>query len=427
MDDQSLFLSAKQKVSGFLTPGGAKNSALFLICAALFCNEQVVIQNIPDISDIEVLAKLLISMEVGCKYERKNKTILIYNQNNIKNQIDENLIKKMRASIFLILPLIKRFKSIHFPYPGGDSIGNRSLDELFRVMTCMGVKCSFDKDYIHLSRENFFNPPQLINLKCVSHSVTLALLMFLSSFSCDETIIHNIYTGPELNNMIEMLNEAGALIRQEKNKIIITSSGNLSGVHIDVITDRVELASYILAAIATNGNIIVRKDDFNLLEAYVKNVIYNMVSITEYNEDKIIIKSTHNIKPFDIIADNSGAFHSDLQNLLIPIANKAHGKSTITDRLFNNRFRQVEDYRSAGLEVSIENHGHTCQIIPHPLVAKDQHFIARDIRGGFSLLILAMILPSGTRTRISNSTVIHRGYEHIVEKFAQLGVVIDEK
>lgn len=289
----------------------------------------------------------------------------------------------------------------------------------------MGVKKEIDDKFIYLSRTSDLIP-QDIQFTHISHSVTLATVMLLASLDMNKGIeVRNIYQGIELDNLIELLEAGGATIERNSSRITIQGVNSLKQASIETVPDRVELGSYILGGIATRGTVFTRKRYFEFLDSSFVDTISSIGCEVIEKNDYIFFKIGNPFQHFGVIADNKGGFHSDLQNLLIPIASLCNDKSIITDCVFDNRFRQYDDYVKAGVLCEISEN--SMKIYPSKLNKGDQYFFANDIRGGFSLIILGLILSTTSNICIDNSQVIIRGYERIVEKFRDLGVEIREE
>ncbi|EQK41155.1 EPSP synthase family protein [[Clostridium] bifermentans ATCC 19299] len=407
------------KINGKFQSGGSKNSVLFLICASLLFDDEVVIFNVPNIYDVDILLSLIKKMNVDIEYTKEKKEIKIYNQKNIINYLDVELAQKLRGSIALLCPLIYRFKSIKIPFPGGDKIGNRSIDELLRALNLMGATTEIHDDCYIIKRHDklkAFN----INLKCKSHTVTMCLIM-LASIIDDNCIVKNYSLEPEIKDLIKMMINAGVSIKtRDKTSISICNNGKLKSTYIETMPDRTEIASYVIAALATGGQIHLTKKDFLALDPTFIEIIKDIGANIQVNFENIIISGKDEYNCFFLSTGPYPEFHSDLQSIFIPLSNKCKGICSLTETMFENRFNQNEDFEKLGYNLKLNNNK-LC-IYPSLKTNKNTHVYCKDIRGGFALIVAALQLSKDTTTDLNNVEVIERGYENLLYKFKLLGV-----
>lgn len=418
-----LVVNGGQRVSGSFFSSGAKNSALFLIVAALFFDDVVEINNIPRIRDIDVIVNMIKNMNVNIDYDKDNKKIKIYNQSNMTNHIDFELAKQVRVSVVLMCPLIYRFNEVFVPFPGGDKIGERSLDELFRAFDMMGVRCTINPEGYFLKKEKKFSNFD-IDLKCKSHTVTMCLIM-LASVIQGNCNINNYSTEKEIFNLIDMFRYSGVSIDINENNLNISGNEFLKTTVVSVIPDRIEIASYILAALITSGKISINKNDFKALDNSFLNVLKNLdISIVEEDDNvKIIAKNEYNSQ--NLITGPSPGLSTDLQNMFVVFFNKCITESKIKETVFEDRFKQFEDFINMGMEIIVNR---DVAIVKRVRVLNDEcKLFAKDIRGGFSLILLALQLSYGQKAYIYNIDIIERGYEDFIGKFKKLGITIEEE
>lgn len=418
--NKCIVINGGSKINGRFTSGGAKNSALFLICAALLSDKDVIIENIPDISDIDNLLNIIKLMKVDYNYNKNEKYLEIYNQHEIINNIDKIYSSKLRASIVLLCPLIKRFNFTRIPLPGGDEIGVRSLDELFRALKIMGVETELFSDYILFRRDGPLKTFD-INLKCKSHTVTMCLIM-LGSIIEGKSTISNYSHEPEIKDLIFMMKKGGVNIIVNESNIEIEGVSSLNSIRIRTMADRTEIASYVIAMLVTNGQITLNIDDYNSLDKTFLNIIRNLGAKININNEEVNILGSKIYKKFKLETGPFPNFHSDLQSMFIPLANKCNGECLITEKMFENRYNQNYDFEKLGMNLKLIDN--TLHILPTDHLETDKKLYCRDIRGGFALIVAALQLPKGYKSYIYNTEIIERGYEHYIDKFRDLGVAI---
>lgn len=416
-----LVIEGGQRLKGKFFSSGAKNSVLFLITAALLYNKKIEILNVPLITDIDVMVSILKKMDIGIEYLKNKNKLMIYNQKNMINYIDPHFAQKIRASVALMCPLIYRFHRVEVPFPGGDKIGERSLDELFRAFALMGIKIVIAEDRYILTRNSALKPFN-IKLKCKSHTVTMCLLMMASVIG-EVCLIENYSSELDIYNLIDMLKLSGVYVAEDgKNTLIVKGTQNLKCINIQVIPDRIEIASYVLAALVTNGSIILTKDDFQSMDSAFIEILKQLSVSIEENASQITIYGNERYKNFDLETNPSPGLSTDLQNMFVVLANKCTGVSKIKENVFSERFKQLEDISRLGFNLIVKDK--TVYIEPVKVLKNNIKLFCKDIRGGFSLILAALQLQKAQKVYIYNVDIIERGYSNFIEKFSHLGIHI---
>ena len=413
-----LEIQGQQKLSGEVEISGAKNAALPLIAATLLAQNDVILSNVPNVADIKTLIQLLINLGAKCEFLDENR--LKINTNSINStKANYDIVRKMRASILTLGPLLARFGRCEVSLPGGCAIGQRPIDLHLSALEKMGANIEIKQGYVVATAEGGLKGADIVFDKItVTGSENIIMAAALAN---GVTHLTNVAKEPEVVQLCEILLSGGVeILGVGTDELTITGSGGrLADIkEVKVIPDRIEAGTYLCAGAITNSQITVTKADAAHLKA-VLTKFEQMGFGIEINDDKITIKPADSVKPIDIITTEFPGFPTDMQAQFMALALLADGVSSIDERLFENRFMHVSELTRMGADIHLN--GHIATIYGGAeLNAAD--VMATDLRAS-SALVLAALAAKGV-SRVHRIYHLDRGYENLEGKFAKLGAKI---
>ncbi len=397
---------------GSIDVPGAKNSALPVMVASLLSQEELILKNIPNLQDILSMKKLLESF--GIKI-REEKNIIALNAKQIINKTaDYDLVRKMRASILVLGPLISRFKKIKISLPGGCAIGTRPIDIHLFGLEKLGVKFTFEKGYIYGQIKNNL-VGSFIDLPFSSVGATENIMM-AAVLSDGMTTINNAAKEPEITDLADCLNKMGAKIYNAgTNTIQIQGVKNLSRAEHTIINDRIVAGTFIIAAIMLNKDFLIKKINPKHLTNVI-DVLVKMGANLEIGKDFIKVLKSDLINGIEIETKPYPGFPTDLQAQIMSLMTLANGNSKIKENIFENRFMHVPELNRLGAKIKVKNDE---AFIQGNNTFKGAQVMASDLRASVSL-VLAGLCAEG-ETIINRVYHLDRGYEKIEEILGKCG------
>lgn len=435
MSDSYLIKGGKP-LKGEVILSGAKNVALKTIIAALMFKGDVILKNIPKINDVLDLVKLIKSLGVKADFTEKN--TLVINSSNLKsNRVDLQYGSKIRVSFMLFAPLLHRFGECFVPNPGGCRIGARPIDRIIKGLVALGIIIDYDTETGYYHAKIVDKPKGAYRFEKPSHTGT-ELLMMIGLMTEEKVEIENIANEPEIDDLILYLNSAGANIREEKNKIIITKSSELKQKEaFTIMSDRNELVTYATLAVASEGDVIISPIDKNLIASFLKIMREAGAGIEEISNYKYRFFYKGEINSINIETSPHPGFMTDWQPSWAILMLKAKGSSVIHERVFENRFSYVEELKKLGakidfVDVLIENP----EFFYHFNFEKERLYRQTikiqggeklhnaildisDLRAGAALACGALLADG--ESIVNGASILERGYENFVEKVRKLG------
>lgn len=402
-------------LSGNVTISGAKNAALPLIVSSILAKNEVKINNIPNVADIKTLISLLENL--GAKVNFQNNTALL-NTSTLNQTIAKyDIVRKMRASILTLGPLLARFGHCEVSLPGGCAIGQRPIDLHLLALEKMGVNIQIKQGYV-VASGNLKGNEILFDKITVTGSENIIMAAALAK---GKTKLLNVAKEPEVVQLCEVLKDAGLDIKgigTDELEIYGTDKELLKIKEFSVIPDRIEAGTYLCAGAITNSKITLDKVNASHLSAVLAK-LHQMGFETLIKEDSITLLPAKEIKPIEIMTSEYPGFPTDMQAQFMALALKTNGTSIIDERLFENRFMHVSELLRMGADIKLN--GHIATIVGgKELNAAD--VMATDLRAS-SALILAALAAKGT-SKVHRIYHLDRGYENLEEKFKSLGVKI---
>ena len=432
---QAFKIQGGVKLSGDVTPQGAKNEALQIICATLLTPEEIIIKNIPDIIDINKLISLLISLGVKVKklkpntFSFKADDINLDYLNSEKFKIDG---KSLRGSIMIVGPLLARFGKAYIPRPGGDKIGRRRLDTHFEGLIKLGAKFTYNKEDYFYGVESKKLKGAYILLDEASVTGTANVLM-ASVLAEGETTIYNAACEPYIQQLCKLLTSMGANIKGiGSNLLTIRGVDSLGGAEHSVLPDMIEIGSWIGLAAMTKSTIRIKNVSWENL-GVIPNVFRSLGINLIQEDDDIVIPEHKNGYEICNYIDGSilsisdapwPGFSPDLLSIILVVATQARGSVLIHQKMFESRLFFVDKLIDMGAKIILCD-PHRATVIGHDFKSslKATSMSSPDIRAGISLLIAA--LSAKGESVIQNIEQIDRGYENIDKRLKALGAKIE--
>lgn len=410
-----LEIEGTNHLSGNVTISGAKNAALPLIVSSILAKNEVKINNVPNVADIKTLISLLENL--GAKVNFQNNSVLL-NTSTLNQTIAKyDIVRKMRASILTLGPLLARFGHCEVSLPGGCAIGQRPIDLHLLALEKMGANIQIKQGYV-VASGNLKGNEILFDKITVTGSENIIMAAALAK---GKTKLLNVAKEPEVVQLCEVLKDAGLEIKgigTDELEIYGSNGELLEFKEFSVIPDRIEAGTYLCAGAITNSKITLDKVNATHLSAVLAK-LYQMGFETLITEDNITLLPAKEIKPVEIMTSEYPGFPTDMQAQFMALALKANGTSVIDERLFENRFMHVSELLRMGADIKLN--GHIATIVGgKELNAAD--VMATDLRAS-SALILAALAAKGT-SKVHRIYHLDRGYENLEAKFKGLGVKI---
>ena len=411
-----LVIKGGTPLRGEVKISGAKNAALPLMAATLLTNEECVLRNLPNLSDVRFMTRILKSL--GATVETGRGTIRV-RAKKIEGFGDYDLIRKMRGSICILGPLMGRLNEAKISMPGGCVIGARPIDLHLKGMRDLGAKISIKSGYVHAKTKNLKGAESFLGGRCGPTVLGTANVMMAATLAKGKTVIHSAACEPEIEDLANFLLAMGAKISGAGSPTItIQGVKKLHGAEHRVIPDRIEAATFALAGAVTNGNVKVK----GCMPGHISAVLDKMreagVNFTA-EKNQIHIKPCSKLKSVDITTMPHAGFPTDVQAQMMVLMLKSPGISIITERIFESRFMHVNELARMGADISIEG---PSAIVKGGSKLSGADVMASDLRAS-AALVLAGLSAQGT-TRVNRVYHIDRGYENIDGKLRSLGANI---
>ena len=397
--------------------GGAKNAALGILAAAIMTDETVIIDNLPNVRDINVL---LSAMEgIGAKIERLGEHRVKINGSLIHDlSVDYEYINKIRASYYLLGALLGKYKKAEVAFPGGCAIGTRPIDLHLKGFRALGADVDIQHGLISATAEHLVG--NHIYLDKVSVGATINIMM-AASMAEGKTIIENAAKEPHVVDVANFLNSMGANIRGAGTDVIrIVGVEKLHKTEYSIIPDQIEAGTFMFAAAATKGDVTVKNVIPKHLEATTAKLIEIGCEVEEF-DDAVRVVSSKPLHHTQVTTLPYPGFPTDMQPQMSVLLALAEGTSTVTDSIFENRFKYVDELTRMGAQVKVESN---IAIITGVEKFTGARVSAPDLRAG-AALVIAGLAAEGI-TIVDDIYYIERGYEHFEEKLASLGAMIEK-
>ncbi|ACN99797.1 UDP-N-acetylglucosamine 1-carboxyvinyltransferase [Sulfurihydrogenibium azorense] len=414
---EALIVEGGCRLEGVLEVSGAKNAALPNMAATILTDEEVIIENLPNLLDIQTMEKLLTNIGVAVNHI-KDKTYSFKANNITSLTAPYDLVSKMRASILILGPMLTRFGYAEVALPGGCSIGTRPVDLHLKALEKMGAEITLEHGYIKA-----YAPRGLKGAHIFFDKITVTgteNIMMAAVLAEGKTIIENAALEPEVVDLAVMLKKMGANIKGEgTHRIEIEGVKSLKGTYHTVIPDRIEAGTFAVLSALTDGKIIIKNYPSYYLE-YVDEILEKIgVSVVKISDNEVVIKRKDTLKPVNIETKEYPLFPTDLQAQFMTLLCFADGVSEITENIFENRFMHVPELNRLGANIDIK--GKTAIVKPVKKFS-GAHVKATDLRASAAMVIAGLVAEG--ETTIHSIYHLDRGYEHIDEKLKSIGAKI---
>ncbi len=440
MEDAFLITGGK-KLRGSLTLSGAKNVALKVIIAALLFDQEVILKNIPHISDVIELLNLIESLGGKAHFIEEN-VVLIDGRTLNNNKVDLLHAAKIRVSFMLFAPLLYKFSECYVPNPGGCRIGARPIDRIIEGMQKLGINVDYDSDTGYYKASMKIKPSGSYAFAKPTHTGT-ELLIMLSVLGRGKVTIDNAANEPEIDEFIDFLNQSGARIHKNGKKVTIDPTQKLSiQKPFEIISDRNEAVTFATLAIATKGEVAVSPINPATLDTFIKKMKQIGVTVDIYGKSTIKFLYKGKLNACHVETSPHPGFMTDWQPNWAILMTQAQGDSIIEERVFENRFSYVDELRRLGAEID-----YVKQPIHNPAEyfffnfdpAKKYKQAIRingpqklhggvldiaDLRAGATLAIAALVAEG--ESVVNGVSILERGYENFAGKVKSLGGDIEK-
>ncbi len=405
-------------LKGKVRISGAKNSALPILAASLLGTEDIILEDVPNLKDIEVMCEVLTSL--GAKVEKLDKGIIKINSSNINNYITRyELMSKMRASFLVMGPLLTRLGKTKTSLPGGCAIGTRPIDLHLKGFKALGATINSDHGNISAYADKLVGDKIYLDFPSVGATENIIMAAVLAE---GETIIDNAAMEPEIVDLASFLNKLGADIKGAGTSTIrVKGVKKLGGGVHSIIPDRIEAGTFMVASAITGGDITVE----NVITSHIKPIIAKLKEVgceVIENGDSVRVIGNKALKPTDIKTLPYPGFPTDMQAQFMTLMSLCKGTSVVIETVFENRFMHVDELKRMGADIKIDGRSAIIQGVDKLTSAPVK---ASDLRAG-AALVLAGLVADGV-TEIDNIYHIDRGYDGIEEKLSSLGAKIYRK
>lgn len=416
--EEKLVITGGKRLEGEVEIAGAKNSVLKQMAAALIFPGTVCIRNVPNLADVYSMIEVL--EFIGAKVKFKSNIIEINSLDISGSFAPHELVNKLRASFNVMGPLLARFKEARIALPGGCQIGARKLDLHQKGLQALGADVKLDQGYMFATASKLTGTR--IYLDIPSNGAT-ENIMTAALLADGETIIENAACDPEISDLAGFLNSMGAKITGAgTHKIVIQGikEKDLHSTEYIAISDRLEASTYLIAAIATGGEVIMRNIEAEHMQATTSK-LQEAGAIINFSDSKVLYAKSNlrRLEPLKISTGWFPAFPTDTQPILAVSLAVANGTSTIKENIYEDRFSYTNELVRMGADISVNNN---IAVIKGVEKLSGTKVKAQDIRGGAGLVIAGLIAQG--KTEVTGLSFIDRGYENLEQKFKSLGADI---
>ena len=413
---EKLVITGPSRLSGEVSISGAKNSVLAILSGTLLVNGVCRIENIPDISDVDVIIDIIKSL--GAKVSRPDSHSVLVDSTVITSTApDYELVRRIRGSYYLIGSLLSRFHKAEIAMPGGCNFGTRPIDQHIKGFKALGASVDDSRGVIkaeasHLSGANVY-------LDKVSVGATINI-MLASCLADGVTVIENAAREPHIVDMANFLNAMGANIRGAgTNTVKIKGVKEMRGGSYQIIPDQIEAGTFMIAAAATGGDVLIKNVIPKHMESLTAKLIEVGAKVTEL-DDAIRVEGTDHLRATNVLTMPDPGFPTDLQPQMVALLTKAQGVSVMVEGVWDNRFQYTDELIRMGAKINAAGKMATIESVPELYGAPVK---ATDLRGG-AAVVIAGLMASGI-TEVTNTVFIDRGYERFEDKLRSLGAKIE--
>jgi len=409
-------------LKGEVLIAGAKNAALPILCACLLTDQPITLRNVPDLQDVRTMLKLLQEIGVTVTFPDENdRNCVVLNAANIKSsEATYEMVKTMRASILVLVPLLARMHSAKVSLPGGSAIGARPVDQHIKGLKAMGATIKIKSGYIQA--ETKFATGRLQGASILTDMITVTgteNLMMAATLASGTTILENAAREPEVGDLAELLVKMGAKITGiGSDRLVIEGVEKLHSAEHAVIADRIEAGTFLCAVAAAGGEVLVKHCRPDTLDAVIVKLKEAGLEM-EVGPDWIKASMKGRPKAVSFRTSEYPAFPTDMQAQLMAVNAIAEGNATITETIFENRFMHVQEMNRLGADIAIEGNTAIAQGVEK---LSGAIVMATDLRASASLVIAG--LAAQGETQVDRIYHLDRGYDRMEQKLTLLGANI---
>lgn len=421
---EKLVITGGKRLEGTIDISGAKNAALPLMCTTLLTDEPITLTNLPRLADITTLSDLLNHLGVGINIAgatggRMQGRSLTFDGSNIADTLAPyDIVRKMRASILVLGPLVARCGEATVSLPGGCAIGNRPIDLHLKALEAIGATIELEDGYVRASAPNGL-PGGTVRFPFVSVGATENILM-TATLAKGTTIIENAAREPEIADLAACLISMGAKINGAGTETItVEGVPKLSGTTHAVMPDRVEAGSYAVAALMTKGDLFLKNARAADMQTAL-DVLSEAGGIITPQEDGVRVRANGHVQGFNLVTQPFPAFPTDMQAQFMALATVADGASVITEAIFENRFMHVPELCRLGADITVTGASATVRGVKS---LRGAQVMATDLRASMSLALAGLVADG--ETVINRLYHLDRGYEQLEEKLRRVGAAIE--
>ena len=404
------------KLKGQIKLSGSKNASLPILAATLLSDKKISLTNLPDVKDIETMLLLLKSLGSTIKNDNK-KIITIENKQQLKTFASYGLVKTMRAGILVLGPLLAKLGKAKVSLPGGCAIGTRPIDIHLKALSKLGVKYKIIQGYVHA-----IAPKGLIGANIRFPKISVGAtenLIIAASLAKGKTILSNCAIEPEIKDLVNFLNKMGCNIKWiAKRKVKIEGVTKVYALNYQVMPDRIEAGTYLIAGALTGGNLNIKGINPAIIKTEI-DILKKIGAKILQKKNEINIQGSKKIKSINIKTSPYPGFPTDLAAQIMVLLCKANKKSYIKEEIFENRFMHVAELNRMGAKISIN--GNKAEIEGN-IIFEATQLMATDLRASASLVLAA--LNAKGKSTISRIYHLDRGYEGLEKKLKNVGARI---
>ena len=414
---QKLEINGGKKISGTIKISGSKNATLPILASTILANKKILLTNIPIVKDVETMINLLKTLGSKIKLDKKNKKIEIENKKKLKTFASYSLLKTMRAGVLVLGPLLAKYGVAKVSLPGGCAIGSRPINLHLDALKKMGAKIKIKDGYV-IARARKGLKGSFIKFPKISVGATENTLI-AACFAKGKTELKNCAIEPEVQDLIIFRKKLGCKINWiGKRKLRIIGIEKLRSAKHNIIFDRIEAGTYIIASALTQGRLKVEKVNLNIMHAEIK--ILNKMGIKIIRKkNHIIVNVPKKINSINLKTEPYPGFPTDLQAQIMVLMTKSKGISTIKENIFENRFMHVSELRRMGAHIEIS--GNVAKVFGTSNLYGAE-LMATDLRASVCLVLAG--LSAENKTIINRIYHLDRGYEKIEKKLSNCGAHI---
>ena len=413
---ESFLIKGGVPLHGEVAISGSKNAALPIMAAALLTDEPCVIRRVPDLSDTRFMARILESLGAETKFERGTLTV---HAQKVRGYADYELVRKMRGSICIMGPLLGRLKKARVSLPGGCVIGARPINLHLKGFEALGAKIKIEGGYVDVTTKHLGGTILFLGGRAGSTVLGTANLMMAATLATGVTVIESAACEPEVVDLAKFLTAMGAKISGAGSPTItITGVRKLRGAEHEVIPDRIEAATFAIAAAATNGEVTLKGARADHLHALTDKLNEAGVTVERRGED-LRARRRGELRAVDVTTLPYPGFPTDVQAQMMSLLALAKGISIITERIFESRFMHVSELARLGADIEIEG---PSAIVKGGRPLSGARVMASDLRAS-AALVIAGLAAKGT-TQVNRIYHLDRGYEQMDAKLQKLGARI---